>query len=98
MSSSEAMEPVNHSCSDSAGPGGSCDEEGGDPGGETAGDHGGEAAGGLGRFPSVTRARGRGAGDRARHEPGWPARRRSSTVLSMDALDVAGAWLLTPRM
>jgi hypothetical protein len=60
MSSSEAMEPVNHSCSDSAGPGGSYDEEGGDPGGETAGGHGGEAAGGLGRFPSATRARGRG--------------------------------------
>jgi hypothetical protein len=55
MSSSEAMDPVNCSCGDPAGPGGSCDEEGGDPGGETAGDHGGEAAGGLGRFPGVGR-------------------------------------------
>lgn len=60
MSSSEAMEPVKRPCGDSEDPGARCDEEGGDPGGETVGDHGGEAAGGLGRWSAAARAPGRG--------------------------------------
>jgi hypothetical protein len=61
MSSSEAAGPVNHPAGDPAMPGGRCDEDGGDPGGETAGGLEAQAAGGPGRAAGGTsRAPGRG--------------------------------------